>query len=353
MELGELDKSGRRRPIPIEGSEFKMNLDFFILAIGQGTDLTLLEAAHGDLEVDRWGKIITDELTMQTHIPNIFAGGDAIPGEGIAVRAIGHGNNAAVSIDRYLRGIDLKKNRIIRKHSKLAPIPKKEASKMPKESIALLPIQERLRSFNEVELPLTEESAIQEASRCLNCNICCSTSNIQECSYGIQPVVPYYSALDFLKIPRVVIGLLNQKEIVPVVLSNEKCCGHDNLWQGDTNTFEKLARHNVQLFNDAGVKTLILSCAEGYHTWKYEYPKLFKGTDEFNFEIYHVTEYILKERLIDDVKFPISEKIRVTYHDSCRLGRLSNVYDAPREVLNKIPFIELIEMESNKKDALC
>ena len=366
MELGELDKSGRRRPIPIEGSEFKMKLDFLILAIGQGTDLTLLEAAHDQLEIDRWGKIITDELTMQTNVPNIFAGGDVIPGEGIAVRAIGHGNNAAISIDKYLRGVDLKKNRIIRKHSKLAPIPKKEASKMPKESIALLPIQERLRSFNEVELPLTEESAIQEASRCLHCNICCSTdqkldvyvnscdeSNVQECSYGIQPVVPYYSALDFLKIPRVVIGLLNQKEIVPVVLSNEKCCGHDSLWQGDTDTFEKLARHNVQLFNDAGVKTLILSCAEGYHTWKYEYPKLFKGTDEFNFEIYHVTEYILKEHLIDDVKFPISEKIRVTYHDACRLGRLSNVYDAPREVLNKIPFIELIEMESNKKDALC
>ena len=152
-----------------------MKLDFLILAIGQGTELTLLEAAHDQLEIDRWGRIITDELTMQTNVPNIFAGGDVIPGEGIAVRAIGNGNNAAISIDRYLRGVGLKKNRIIRKHSKLAPIPKKEASKMPKECIDLLPIQERLRSFNEVELPLTEESAIQEASRCLNCNICCST----------------------------------------------------------------------------------------------------------------------------------------------------------------------------------
>jgi NADPH-dependent glutamate synthase beta subunit-like oxidoreductase/Fe-S oxidoreductase len=366
MELGEPDKSGRRRPIPIEGSEFRMDINYLILAIGQGTELTLLDAAHDELQIDRWGKIMTNELTMQTNVPNIFAGGDVIPGEGIVVRAIGNGNNAATSIDRYLRGIDLTKNRIIRKNAKIAPIPKKEASKMPKECMDLIPLKERLRSFNEVELPLTEESAIQEASRCLNCNICCSPdqkydvyvnscdeSNLQECNYGIQPVIPYYNALDFLSIPRTVIGLLNHKQIVPVVLSNEKCCGHDSLWRGDIRSFEKLARHNVKLYNDAGVKTLIFSCAEGFYTWKYEYPKLFEGTDEFNFEIYHISEYILKEHLLDDVKFPVSRKIKVTYHDACRLGRLGNVYDAPRDVLNKIPFIELIEMESNRKDALC
>jgi len=366
MQLGEPDKSGRRRPIPIEGSEFKMPIDYLILAIGQGTELTLLEAAHDKLETDRWGKIITDELTMQTNVPNIFAGGDVVPGEGIVVRAIGNGNNAANSIDRYLRGVNLKKNRVVRKYAKIAPIPKKEASQMPKECMELLPLKERLKSFNEVEIPLTEENAIQEASRCLNCNVCCSPDakyelyanscdedNPQSCTYGIQPVIPYHNALDFLAIPRTVIGLLNHKQVVPVVLSNEKCCGHDSLWQGDTNTFEKLARHNVKLFNEAGVKILILSCAEGYYTWKYEYPKLFEGTDEFNFEIYHITEYILKEQLLDDVKFPVSGKIKVTYHDACRLGRLSNIYDAPREILELIPFIELVEMQNNKKDALC
>ena len=366
MKLGEPDPSGRRRPIPIEGSEFKINIDVMILAIGQGTDLTILTAAEDKLKTDRWGKIETDDITLQTNIPHIFAGGDVIEGEGIAIRAIGHGYDAAVSIDRYLRGVDLRKNRIIRGSSKLSPIPKKAAREMPKECAELLPIKERIKGFEEVELTLTEDSAIQEASRCLNCNICsspdqnvdiyinsCDESNIQHCSYGIQPTYQYYNAIDFLQIPKSVIGLLNQKDIVPVVLQNEKCCGHDLLWIGDTSSFEKLARYNVKLFKDAGVKTIVFSCAEGYYTWKNEYPKLFKGTNEFNFELYHISEYILKKNLLDDIKFPISDKIKVTYHDPCRLGRMSHVYDAPREILSRIPFVELIEMEHNREDGLC
>ncbi len=366
MELGEPDPSGRRRPIPIEGSEFKMNIDVMILAIGQGTDFTLLEAAHDQLKIDRWGKIETDEITLQTSIPNIFAGGDVIEGEGIAIRAIAHGYDAAESIDRYLRGVDLKKNRTLRQYAKVAPIPKKDARELPKETLNILPLEKRLRGFDEVELGMTEDRAIQEARRCLNCNICCSTdqkleaysnacddSNIQECSYGFQSTYQCYEAQDFLEIPKTVIGLLNHKEISPVVLSNEKCCGHDSLWQGDMASFEKLARYNVKLFKDAGVKTVIFSCAEGYYTWKFEYPKLFKDSQEFDFEIYHITEYLLKEHVLEDLKFPIMEKIKVTYHDACRLGRMSKVYDPPRDLLKKIPFIELIEMKSNKADALC
>jgi len=366
MKLGEPDPSGRRRPLPIEGSEFKMNIDVMILAIGQGTDLTLLEAANDQLKTDRWGKIEADDVTLQTTIPNIFAGGDVIEGEGIAIRAIAHGYDAAESIDRYLRGIDLKKNRTLRKYAKIAPIPKKNAHEMSKETLDILPLEKRLRGFDEIELGMTEERAIQEASRCLNCNICSSTdqkleaydnacdeSNIQECSYGFQPTIQCYNALDFLEIPKTVIGLLNQKDIVPVVLSSEKCCGHDSLWQGDTNSFESLAKYNVKLFKDAGVKTIVFSCAEGYYTWKHEYPKLFKNPQEFDFEIYHITEYILKKDLLEDLKFPIMDKIKVTYHDACRLGRMSNVYDAPREILEKIPFIEMVEMKSNKSDALC
>jgi len=366
MKLGEPDKSGRRRPLPIEGSEFKMDIDVMILAIGQGTDLTLLEAAHDQLNVDRWGKIQTDEISLQTNIPNIFAGGDVIEGEGIAIRAIANGYEAAESIDRYLRGRDLKKNRPLRNFSKIAPIPKKAAKEMPKECVELLPIKERIKGFDEVEITYTEDSAKQEASRCLNCNICsspdqsvdifvkeCNENNIQKCHYGIQPPIRYINTVDYLQIPKVVIGLLNQKDIKPVVLSNEKCCGHDSLWQGNFEDFEKLARHNVNVFKKAGVKTLVFSCAEGYYTWKYEYKKLFKDGDDFDFDIYHITEFILKEKLLDDLKFPIMDKIKVTYHDACRLGRLSNVYDAPREILRKIPFIEMIEMKNNKQDALC
>ncbi|MFX1601325.1 MAG: (Fe-S)-binding protein, partial [Promethearchaeota archaeon] len=98
---------------------------------------------------------------------------------------------------------------------------------------------------------------------------------------------------------------------------------------------------------------LIFSCAEGYYTWKHEYEKLFKGKNEFDFDIYHISEYILKENLLEDITFPSYDKIKVTYHDPCRLGRMSNVFDAPREVLNLIPSIELVEMEDSKQDAEC
>ncbi|MFX1441827.1 MAG: FAD-dependent oxidoreductase [Promethearchaeota archaeon] len=367
MELGEPDESGRRSPVPIEGSEFKMNLDILILALGQIAELSSVRRAFQDkLEINRWGNIQADDITLETNVPGVFAGGDIIGGKGIAIKAIGNGYEAAVSIDRFLKGIDLRKNRVRKGDSKISPMPKKYAQAAFRQDMDMLPIEERIKIFDEVEIALSQDQAIQEASRCLSCNICCSTdqdltaysnacdeSNIQHCHYGEHPNIHYRNLLDYLEIPKAVIGLLNQKDIIPVVLPEEKCCGHDSLWVGDINTFEKLAKYNVQLFKDAGVKTIIFSCAEGYYTWKYEYKKLFKGSSQFDFEIYHITEYILKENLLDGLKFPPREKIKITYHDACRLGRMSNIYDAPREILEKLPFIEFKEMENNKKDASC
>ncbi len=366
MKLGEPDASGRRSPIPIEGSEFKMKVDVLLLAIGQQADFTLLEAAQDKLKIDRWGKIETDETTLQTSIPNVFAGGDVIERNPIAIIAIAHGYEAAISIDRYLRGENLEKGRVPRDKYKLSPVPKKEVDIEARQDVLTLPIDERITTFKEVEIGLSEESAVKEAKRCLNCNLCCSPDispevykdsqehlTIERCYYGENPNINNLNTNDYLDIPRSVIGLLNQNNIVPVVLAPEKCCGHDILWVGDLNTFEKLAKYNVKLFKDAGVKTIIFSCAEGYYTWKYEYTKLFKGSNEFDFDIYHITEYILKENLLNGLKFPNRDVIKVTYHDSCRLGRMSNIYDAPREILEKIPFVEFIEMENNKKDASC
>ena len=283
------------------------------------------------------------------------AGGDVIGGEGIAVKAIGNGYDAAISIDRYLRGVDLKENRPRKEEFKISPIPKKATKSESRQNMDLLPINERIRIFDEVEIALSEESAIKEASRCLNCNICCGPdqvydTNIQDCYYGMNPKPQSHDSLDYLDIPKAVIGLLNQNDILPVVLSKEKCCGHDSLWNGDNDTFEKLARYNVQLFKDAGVKTIIFSCAEGYYTWKFSYPSIF---EDFDFEIFHITEYILKEGLLNTLTFPDIGAIKITYHDSCRLGRLSNVYDDPRNILNMIPNIELVEMENIKQDASC
>ncbi|KKN11942.1 hypothetical protein LCGC14_1021530, partial [marine sediment metagenome] len=283
-----------------------------------------------------------------------------------AVDAIGDGREAAFSIDRYLRGRNLKEGRIVKSDLKRSTIPKKYIQTQSCQEMNFLPSTERLVCFDETELGFTEDQAKKEANRCLNCNCCSNSDQIPEdfekaqdasgimiSNYGSQDNWNSLNAPDYLEIPKSVIGLLNQNNIVPVVLPEEKCCGHDAIWRGDTETFKSLAEYNVNLFKDAGVKTLIFSCAEGYYTWKYDYKNLFKGKDEFDFEIYHVTEYILKEKLLEDISFPSLDKIKVTYHDPCRLGRMSNVFNAPREVLNQIPSVEIIEMEDTRADAEC
>ncbi len=358
MELGEPDDSGRRRPVEIEGSAFRIKIDVLILAIGQVPDYSLIKTAQDKFKCDKWGNITFDDLTLETSIPGVFIGGDVLGGKGVAITAISNGYEAAISIDRYLKGLDLKEGRVKRENYKSSPFPKKEVKSIERNEMDELSVEERVKSFKEIELGFDEETAIKEASRCLKCSSCnsCDQSSdvkLQTCAYGENPVNTTQNTLDYLKIPKAVIGLLNQKEIEPVVLKDEKCCGHDSLWQGDLETFEKLAKYNVKLFKDAGVNTLIFSCAEGYYTWKHQYKELFDDSNDFDFEIYHISEFIVKENLLDELTFPVMDKIKVTYHDPCRLGRMSKVYDAPREIFKKLSFIELVEMENNKQDATC
>ena len=150
--------------------------------------------------------------------------------------------------------------------------------------------------------------------------------------------------------PRGVISILNEGGIIPVVLET-KCCGHDNYWVGDIDTAKKLAKFNVQAYKKAGVKTIVVECAEGYRMWKYDYPKL---VDNCDFEVKHFSEYIIEQDLLHLLgpRFPISAK--VTYHDPCRLGRLGGkIYNAPRKILESIPGLELIEMKANRDDSNC
>ena len=160
----------------------------------------------------------------------------------------------------------------------------------------------------------------------------------------------YKFEIKYTDTAKTILNLLNDANIVPVVL-NDKCCGHDALWgRGDVDTFKKLAEYNVQLYQDAGVRKIIVGCAEGYRTWKYDYPKVIP---DFNFEVLHFSEYFLQEDILKNVRFP-RKNIKVTYHDSCRLGRLGGkLYDAPRQLIKKIPGVELVEMENIKDDANC
>ena len=106
MKLGTPDKSGRRRPVPVEGSEFVVDTDVIIPAIGQRTDTTFLKGSTG-VDLDRWNNIDVDPVTFETSRNGVFAGGDAQTGPWIAIGAVAAGREAAISISRYIDGSDL------------------------------------------------------------------------------------------------------------------------------------------------------------------------------------------------------------------------------------------------------
>lgn len=103
MELGEPDVSGRRRPVPVKGSEYILDIDTIIIAIGQSPNPLIRQTTHG-LRVEPWGGIITDEETGKTSIEGVYAGGDAVTGAATVILAMGAGKKAAAAIDKYLKG---------------------------------------------------------------------------------------------------------------------------------------------------------------------------------------------------------------------------------------------------------
>jgi NADH-quinone oxidoreductase subunit F len=174
MSLGEPDASGRRRPIPISGSEFFAPADTVIAAVGQAPDLSFLPAQSA-LERTRWERLVVDENRLATNVPGVFAGGDFVSGPGMVVDAIAAGRRGAIAIDKYLQGdssrveiYDLKPKAIEEQVSR-----EQEESWEPqlRPEIARLPLRERKASFKEIELGFTEEQARKEAKRCLRCDL--------------------------------------------------------------------------------------------------------------------------------------------------------------------------------------
>jgi heterodisulfide reductase subunit A-like polyferredoxin len=170
MELGEPDESGRRRPIPIEGSEFTMEIDTLIPAIGQESDWACLTDECACTLSD-WGTLRVDPVTFQSDDPDIFAGGDAVTGAATVVEAIGAGKEAAISIHRFIQGEDLYENRK-KSWEAVQDVPTEGYENIPKEKMPHLDPAQRMNNFNEVQLGFGEEQIRKEASRCLACGIC-------------------------------------------------------------------------------------------------------------------------------------------------------------------------------------
>jgi heterodisulfide reductase subunit A-like polyferredoxin len=173
MELGESDSSGRRRPIPIPGSEYEIEIDQLVPAIGQRVDLSAIEDVVG-LDFTRWGTIDVDATTYATSREGVFAGGDAQTGPWVAIGAIAAGREAAESIERYFDGRDLAEGRepIDRDNPVYRPIPADEQKKARAGMPELSP-EKRKGNFSEVELGYDEATGRGEADRCLNCGYCC------------------------------------------------------------------------------------------------------------------------------------------------------------------------------------
>jgi heterodisulfide reductase subunit A len=178
MRLGEPDRSGRRRPVPIPNSEFTMAIDEMIIAVGQSAD------PHGpqnELDCTEWATVNADPVTQATNIPGIFCGGDVATGPQTVVKAVGAGMHAAESIDRYIQGQDITDGRAKTRHRVQSyevdktHIPVEKRMEMPKQTT-----NSRKRAFSEVEIGFNEASAVAEAERCLGCATCCECERCVE-----------------------------------------------------------------------------------------------------------------------------------------------------------------------------
>jgi len=196
--LDEKDTSGRRKVKPILDSEFKIRADSIILAIGQELDTDFLSKEidlemtrwsskkvvpvafpkneFDDLKLTKWDTIHSDPVTLETNIEGVFSGGDAVWGAGTVIEAIGAGKRAADSIDRYINGKDLREGR--EEKPEIAKPSVEGLRKKHMVPMRYLPVKERIKNFKEVELGYSEEEAIEEARRCLNCGGC---SECYEC----------------------------------------------------------------------------------------------------------------------------------------------------------------------------
>ncbi len=172
MKLGEPDASGRRRPVPIEGSEFRVALDTLIPAISQEPDMSFLKKSDG-LKLSRWNSFEADPETMTTSRRGVFAGGDGVRGPATVTEAMADGQRAAEAMDNYVQGKEkLVEHKVITPVISPPAIKLREAdAKLERPRVPELDVEKRVSNFEEVELGYTLEQARCEGRRCLRCDL--------------------------------------------------------------------------------------------------------------------------------------------------------------------------------------
>ena len=182
MELGEPDDSGRRRPVPVEGTETVIEVDNVIAAIGQFAvyDVETLKCEDGEVAMTRWNTVDADENSGQTNIDWVFAAGDGVSGAATVVEAFGGARKAASGIHRFFEGerrVPGPPNLRTRVWDVASKDELKLLPEMPRNKMPEIHVPERSGSFAEVELGFSEEQVRNESHRCLQCGLYCFRSN--------------------------------------------------------------------------------------------------------------------------------------------------------------------------------
>lgn len=173
MKLGEPDESGRRRPVPIPGSEFKIPVDNVIPAISQKPRIEWLGK---DFDRTKWGTLVVNDDTLETSVKGVYAGGDVVLGPDTIIKAVAQGKRAADAIDAQIKGITLETK--TPKEGRPSPEEVARESKIQRVTMRKLAAGKR-QGFTEVEHGFNEEEAKKEAERCLNCAICCECNQCE------------------------------------------------------------------------------------------------------------------------------------------------------------------------------
>jgi NADH-quinone oxidoreductase subunit F len=172
-ELGEADESGRRRPVPVRGTEHSIDLDTLIVAIGEDSGIDALTPARtSHIEITKWNTVRVNHTTLQTNRPGVFAAGDVVRGPNTVVEAIADGKNAALMIGRFL-----KKETLLQPYTPrlprvyVEPVAGEGAANVARVDPPRTPVERRKRNFVEVEVTLAQSDARREALRCLRCDL--------------------------------------------------------------------------------------------------------------------------------------------------------------------------------------
>jgi NADH-quinone oxidoreductase subunit F len=174
--LGEPDASGRRKPVPLDGSDFEVPLNTLVVAISESSDIDCLSVASlSKIETDSFaGTVVVNGETLATNRPGVFAGGDIVTGPNTIVDAIAAGKRVAVMIDRYVRGEELKQPARVRLPSvyiEPVQLESEDAVESRRVETPRAEVEWRKRGFAEVEMALTVDEAKREARRCLRCDL--------------------------------------------------------------------------------------------------------------------------------------------------------------------------------------